>query len=206
MDPLQAGIAAARDGRNAEARDLLKKALQADPFSEQGWLWMSAVVETDPERRVCLERVLDINPRNQTAKEGLHRLSSSDSLEDGPESYVPVPQSASAANEEHGQVAVGEPSASQVAAPPSPHHMPTLAMDPVAPSPRPVRRLVPQSEPPDDLAQLRASQFQTASDPNGTSSQETDSFTALVLIGGLSITAIAGALMLGVLWLIGWPP
>jgi hypothetical protein len=29
---------------------------------------------------------------------------------------------------------------------------------------------------------------------------------ALVLIGGLAITAIAGALMLGVLWLIGWPP
>jgi hypothetical protein len=206
MDPLQAGIAAARDGRNAEARDLLKKALQADPFSEQGWLWMSAVVETDPERRVCLERVLDINPRNQTAKEGLDRLSSSGSLEDGPESYVPVPQSAAAANVEHGQVAVGEPSASQVAAPLSPHHMPTLAMDPVAPSPRPVRRLVPQSEPPDDLAQLRASQFQTASGADAMSSQETDSFTALVLLGGLSITAVAGALMLGVLLLIGWPP
>jgi hypothetical protein len=79
-------------------------------------------------------------------------------------------------------------------------------MDPVAPGPRPVRRLVPQSEPPDGLAQLRASQFQTASGPDGTSSQETVSFTALVLIGGLSITAIAGALMLGVLWLIGWPP
>jgi hypothetical protein len=102
MDPLQAGITAARDGRHAEARDLLKEALQADPFREQGWLWMSAVVETDPERRVCLERVLDINPRNQTAQAGLARLGSSDSLEDGSESYLPVPQSATAANEEHG--------------------------------------------------------------------------------------------------------
>jgi hypothetical protein len=79
-------------------------------------------------------------------------------------------------------------------------------MEPVAPGPRPVRRLVPQSESPDGLAQLRASQFQTASGPDETSSQETVSFTALVLIGGLSITAITGALMLGVLWLIGWPP
>jgi hypothetical protein len=29
---------------------------------------------------------------------------------------------------------------------------------------------------------------------------------ALVLIGGLSITALAGTLMLVVLWIIGWPP
>jgi hypothetical protein len=206
MDPLQAGITAARDGRHAEARGLLKEALQADPFSEQGWLWMSAVVETDPERRVCLERVLDINPRNQTAQAGLDRLSPAHSLEDGPESYWSVPQSAAAASEEHGQVAVGEPSANQVTAPPSPHHMPTLAMEPAAPSPRPVRRLVPQPEPSDGLDQLRAAQIQTASGPDGMSSQETDSFTALVLIGGLSITAIAGAMMLGILWLIGWPP
>jgi hypothetical protein len=196
MDPLQAGIAAARDGRQAEARDLLKEALQADPFSEQGWLWMSAVVETDAERRVCLERVLDINPRNQTAQSGLDRLGSSDSLEDGPESHLPVPQSAVAAIEEHGQVAAAS----------SPHHMPTVAMEPVVASPRSVQRLSPQPEPPDSLAQLRAAQFQTAAGPDGPSPQETDSFTALVLIGGLSITAIAGALMLGVLWLIGWPP
>jgi hypothetical protein len=29
---------------------------------------------------------------------------------------------------------------------------------------------------------------------------------ATVLLGGLSVTALAGALILFVLWLIGWPP
>jgi Tfp pilus assembly protein PilF len=76
MDALQAGITAAQAGRQAEAQALLRQALEADPRSEQGWLWMSAVVESDVERRTCLERVLDINPYNQTAQAGLDSLSS----------------------------------------------------------------------------------------------------------------------------------
>jgi hypothetical protein len=78
-------------------------------------------------------------------------------------------------------------------------------MEPVVPRYRPIQRLVPQAEPGDGLAQLRAAQFQSPKEPDASSS-ESDPFMALVLIGGLSVTAIAGALMLGVLWLIGWPP
>jgi hypothetical protein len=84
--------------------------------------------------------------------------------------------------------------------------MPTLGMDPVAPSPRPIQRLEPQPASSNGLAQLRAAQFQPPSAAGNPSFSESDSFMALVLIGGLSITALAGALMLGVLWLIGWPP
>jgi len=192
MDALQAGISAAREGRRAEAQDLLQQVLQDDPRSEQGWLWMSAVVETDAERRICLERVLTINPHNQTARAGLDKLDTSPDPEDGLEGNLPVSQPHSGAD--------------QVAAFPSPHSMPTVGMDPLAPSRRPIQRLVPQPEASDGLAQLRAAQFESSSSVDDASSSEADSFTALVLIGGLSITAVAGALMLGVLWLIGWPP
>jgi len=205
MDPLQAGITAAREGHQAEARALLKEALQANPLSEQGWLWMSAVVDTDPERRVCLERVLNINPGNHTARAGLENLDAPHGPGDEFQSYPRVPRPAPLAASEASKAASGT-YASRVTQPPSPHHMPTLAMEAVAPGPRRVRRLASQSEPQDGLGRLRAAQFQAASPPDDTSSLETESCTALVLIGGLSITALAGALMLGVLWLIGWPP
>ncbi len=205
MDTLQAGITAAREGRHAEARALLQQALQADARSEQGWLWMSAVVETDDERRICLERVLTINPNNQTARAGLEKLSAADSSGHSTESYLPVSKSIQPQAEEPRQAVVPEALTSQVTEPPSPHAMPTLGMDPVVPSYRPIQRLVPQPEPADGLAELRAAQFQPPAEPDESSS-ESDPFMALVLIGGLSVTAIAGGLMLVLLWLIGWPP
>jgi hypothetical protein len=166
---------------------------------------MSAVVETDDERRICLERVLTINPNNQTARAGLEKLSVPDSSRRDTQGYLPVSQAIQPQAAESRQAVVSAVSASQVAEPPSPHAMPTLGMDPVVPSYRPIQRLAPQAESTDGLAQLRAAQFQPSAEPDDSSS-ESDPFMALVLIGGLSVTAIAGALMLGVLWLIGWPP
>jgi hypothetical protein len=181
MNQLQDGISAAREGRQAEARTLLQQALQADPRTEQGWLWMSAVVETDAERRTCLERVLTINPNNLTAQAGLEKLGAPHDPEGDGQANL-----------------TGSPSA---------HSLPTQSMSSVKSSRRPIERLAPQPAPTDGIAQLRAAaQFQPPDpSPNG-SSPESDPFMALVLIGGLSITAIAGALMLGILWLFGWPP
>jgi hypothetical protein len=210
MNTLQAGIAAAREDRRAEARALLQQALQVNPRSEQGWLWMSAVVESEAERRICLERVLTINPYNQTAQSGLEKLSSGHSPGDGSGSYLPISQSARPEGEASGAeprpVAPAQLSPGPAAGSLSPHTTPTLGIDPVRPNSRPLRRLVPQPEPADGLAQLRAGQFQPPSSSADTSSSESDPFMALVLIGGLSITALAGALMLVVLWVIGWPP
>jgi hypothetical protein len=210
MNTLQAGIAAAREDRRAEARALLQQALQANPRSEQGWLWMSAVVESEAERRICLERVLTINPYNQTAQAGLAKLSSTPSSEAGSESYLPISRPVRF----EGGAPGGEPrpaTPAQMSTGPtagllSPHTTSTLGMDPVRPDSRPVRRLAPQPEPTDGLAQLRAAQFQPPSSSQAPPSSESDPFMALVLIGGLSITALAGTLMLVVLWIIGWPP
>jgi hypothetical protein len=203
MDSLQAGILAAREGRRTEARALLKEALQAEPLSEQGWLWMSAVVDSRAERRVCLERVLSINPHNQTALSSLDQLSPGSGSVDSNGSHSPVsPPSAQVARERSKRL-VATDRASRTA---SPHSMPTLGIQPASSTARPIRHLSPLPDPPDELAQLRASQFQTLPEAAGVPTGGSDPFMALILIGGLSITAIAGGMMLVILLIIGWPP
>ncbi|NJN68404.1 MAG: tetratricopeptide repeat protein [Chloroflexaceae bacterium] len=71
---LQQGIAAARAGNREQARHLLKQAVRADPRSEQGWLWLAAVVDSPAQQRTCLEYVLRINPHNPQARKGLASL------------------------------------------------------------------------------------------------------------------------------------
>ena len=71
---LQKGIAAARSGRCKEAQKLLKQVIQANPKNEMAWLWLSGLMETNAQKRTCLERVLQINPKNVYAQAGLKRL------------------------------------------------------------------------------------------------------------------------------------
>jgi hypothetical protein len=73
-DLLERGITALKEERKAEARRLLEQVLAQDERNETAWLWMSGVVDTDTERRICLENVLAINPNNGIAKRGLERL------------------------------------------------------------------------------------------------------------------------------------
>lgn len=69
-----AAIKAYRAGKKAEARALLEKATDLDPNNEQAWMWMSAVVDSNEDQRICLENVLYINPNNGDAKRGLEIL------------------------------------------------------------------------------------------------------------------------------------
>ncbi len=71
---VQQGIAALKEGRKTEARSLLAQAVKQEPTNEMAWMWLGGVVETDKERRFCLERVLAINPQNDTARRALQRL------------------------------------------------------------------------------------------------------------------------------------
>jgi hypothetical protein len=73
-DLLQHGIEALKAGRKAEARTLLMQVVQRDQYNELAWLWLSGAVETDDERRTCLENVLAINPHNSVAEQGLDSL------------------------------------------------------------------------------------------------------------------------------------
>jgi len=68
---LQAGIAAAQAGDNAQARSYLRAVVQQNPNSELGWLWMAGVAETSEAAMNHLERVLAINPANERALSGI---------------------------------------------------------------------------------------------------------------------------------------
>src|SRR5215470_12061485 len=71
---LTQAVDALRAGDKARARDLLGQAIRLNPADDRAWLWLSGAVETDDERRRCLERALQLNPRNEAARRGLAAL------------------------------------------------------------------------------------------------------------------------------------
>ena len=71
---LQQGIAAAKAGRVQEARQILFEVIELDERNEQAWLWLSGVVESLKDKRICLENALTINPQNSHALSGLRWL------------------------------------------------------------------------------------------------------------------------------------
>lgn len=72
--PLQEGIQAAKAGDHERARALLLPLVEQDEENEQAWLWLSGVMPTWEERRICLENVLTLNPDNEMAQRGMARL------------------------------------------------------------------------------------------------------------------------------------
>src|SRR5262249_23417716 len=88
---VQEGITALKAGRKEDAKRALMKAVELDENSEQGWLWLSACVDTPEEQQICLENVLALNPQNEKARKGLAALSGKLGT-----SAPPAPQTASA--------------------------------------------------------------------------------------------------------------
>jgi thioredoxin-like negative regulator of GroEL len=70
----KAGKDAARQGNKSKAHALFRQAVEVDPYHEMVWLWLATVVDTDEDRRVCFENVLELNPTNLTARRQLQRL------------------------------------------------------------------------------------------------------------------------------------
>jgi hypothetical protein len=68
---LEQGIAAARAGNRAEARALLTRVIEGDERNERAWLWLSGVVDDPNDMRTCLHNVLELNPNNTQARQGL---------------------------------------------------------------------------------------------------------------------------------------
>ncbi|MBE2183500.1 MAG: hypothetical protein IAE89_08760 [Anaerolineae bacterium] len=92
------GIAAVKAGNKDDGRVLLNKAVELDPYNEEGWLWLSGVVDGQDDQRTCLENVLAINPANEKARKGLDFLSgkpSAPSLPPTPPTEPPATPAAS---------------------------------------------------------------------------------------------------------------
>jgi len=67
---IEQGTMAVKSGDKVAARLLLVNALQINDKNEQAWLWLSGAVDSNAERKYCIEKVLEINPQNQAAKKG----------------------------------------------------------------------------------------------------------------------------------------
>ncbi|MFL5243935.1 MAG: response regulator [Gemmataceae bacterium] len=68
---LQAGVAEAKAGNKPAARQLLTAVVDQDPTNELAWLWLAGVAESPQGMMSSLQRVLDINPKNERAREGM---------------------------------------------------------------------------------------------------------------------------------------
>jgi hypothetical protein len=71
---LNRAIQLARAGDRARARRMLQEVVLEDRTSEAAWLWLASVSDDIDTKRKCLERVLQINPTNNTARDGLARI------------------------------------------------------------------------------------------------------------------------------------
>ncbi|HSH01266.1 MAG TPA: hypothetical protein VLL52_02020 [Anaerolineae bacterium] len=83
---LSAGVDAYHAGQLNKAQNLLMQVITADEHSEEGWLWLSHVVDDREEQRICLENVLTINPHNQEAQRILATLTNPE----GPPPPTPI--------------------------------------------------------------------------------------------------------------------
>lgn len=79
---LQEAITAIKAGDKAKGRRLLSLFLQDNPHHENALLWLSATTNSPTEKRRYFERVLQINPNNQKAKQALAKLDNEDEAPD----------------------------------------------------------------------------------------------------------------------------
>lgn len=71
---LVAAVRAAKQGNRERARELLEGVLRQNRENEQAWIWMASIVTSTKERRICLERVLKINPNNRAARAAINSM------------------------------------------------------------------------------------------------------------------------------------
>jgi hypothetical protein len=73
-EELDQAVALIKAGKKLEAVPLLKNILKADRDVELAWLWLSACVETQDDKKYCYQEALRINPSNPHAKKALEQL------------------------------------------------------------------------------------------------------------------------------------
>ena len=68
---MEAGRIAYAQGDRQRAHDLWREAATIDPYSEQVWLALLDVLDTNDDRIVCLQNIIAINPMNIQARRQL---------------------------------------------------------------------------------------------------------------------------------------
>jgi tetratricopeptide (TPR) repeat protein len=70
----QRGIAAAKANQNDLARQLLQQSIRLEPRNEAAWIWLASVAQDRRERLFCFQKLLEINPQNETALKALRAM------------------------------------------------------------------------------------------------------------------------------------
>ena len=68
------GSRALEEGEHDRAYELFSRAIELDPANTQAWLGKAMMAEQPTEKRLCLQRVLALDPDNQTARAALEQL------------------------------------------------------------------------------------------------------------------------------------
>lgn len=71
---VEQGQAAARAGQRELARRYLQAAVDIDPDNVTAWLWLAGVQEDPHNVKRSLEKVLEIEPNNKRARQGLRLI------------------------------------------------------------------------------------------------------------------------------------
>jgi hypothetical protein len=77
--------------QKSKARELLMQAVDLDEGHEEGWLYLSLVVDSKNEQKICLENVLAINPNNEQARKALSVVRQKLGEPDPPPTGAPPP-------------------------------------------------------------------------------------------------------------------
>lgn len=71
---LKMAIQSAKQGNKESARVMLRQVLEQDKRNERAMLWMAQIANSPTERKMWLERVLKVNPDNETAAKALEKM------------------------------------------------------------------------------------------------------------------------------------
>lgn len=88
LSSLQKGIEAMQAGRNLQALEYFKQALQQDSRNSQAWLGIASLVDDPDRKRFCYQKVLEFDPGNSFAKLSLQEM---DAPPDEPMFSFPAP-------------------------------------------------------------------------------------------------------------------
>ncbi len=71
---LKLAIAAARAGNRSSARLMFEQVLKQDKDNERAMMWLAKIADNKTERKQWLQRVLNVNPNNDAARDALKSM------------------------------------------------------------------------------------------------------------------------------------
>jgi hypothetical protein len=71
---IELAISFIKNGEKVRAQKILADYIEKNPKSERAWLWITACYPNNKDRIFCLNKVLEINPYNEQARNGLLKM------------------------------------------------------------------------------------------------------------------------------------